>query len=108
MYQPLLLFSSLLAGPALAKQCVNFTIPVSITARNGNFSEPTLTSNLDATVFAQNFTSNKGNYTEEALLGYQTITGDYNISAKFCQPDSSNGTNPTVQVLTHGIGFDKT
>ncbi len=36
------------------------------------------------------------------------MAGTYNISVKFCKPDRENGTNPTVQVLTHGLGFDKT
>lgn len=84
------------------------TIPVSISARNGVFNIPTLHGNADATTFAQNLTSIRGNFTEEALLDYATVSGNYEISAKFCKPDTENGTNPTVQVLTHGLGFDKT
>ena len=90
-----------------AKQCTNLTVPVFITARNGIFNVPTLESNVDATTFMQNLTSNRWNYTETALEGYETVEGDYNISAKFCKPDKGAGSNPTVQVLTHGIGFDK-
>ena len=99
---------SLLSSCATGKQCVNITIPISISARQGVFNVPTLQVNLDATVFSQNFTSIKANFTEQALTGYATITGEYNISAKFCKPNVMYGTEPTVQVLTHGIGFDKT
>ncbi|KAL8670558.1 MAG: hypothetical protein Q9168_004906 [Polycauliona sp. 1 TL-2023] len=97
-----------LAGAVMAKQCLNFTVPVSVSARNGVFNIPTLQGNADATTFAQNLTSIRGNFTQEALLDYATVVADYDISVKFCKPDTENGTNPTVQILTHGLGFDKT
>lgn len=87
---------------------MNFTVPVSISARNGVFNIPTLQGNADATTLTQNLTSIRGNFTKDALLDYATVTGAYEISVKFCKPDAENGTNPTVQVLTHGLGFDKT
>ncbi|KAL8689961.1 MAG: hypothetical protein Q9224_004518 [Gallowayella concinna] len=108
MQFPFLLAPFVLAGSIAAKQCLNITVPVSISARNGVFNIPTLQGNSDATTFAQNLTSIRGNFTQEALLDYATVTGEYNISVKFCKPDVENGTNPTVQVLTHGLGFDKT
>ncbi|KAL8645074.1 MAG: hypothetical protein Q9226_007466 [Calogaya cf. arnoldii] len=97
-----------LIGSVAAKQCLNITVPVSISARNGVFNIPTLQGNADATTFAQNLTSIRGNFTQEALLGYETVAGQYDVNVKFCKPDAENGTNPTVQVLTHGLGFDKT
>lgn len=62
---------------------------------------------LDATHFALNFTKNGANFTQDALIGYQTVTGAYNISAKYCRPENDTSSDPTVQVLSHGIGFDK-
>ncbi|KAL9599351.1 MAG: hypothetical protein Q9219_003884 [cf. Caloplaca sp. 3 TL-2023] len=108
MSRSFLVTLALLAVSASAKQCTNLTVPVSISARNGVFNIPTLRGNADATAFAQNLTSIRGNFTKDALLDYATISGVYDISAKFCKPDTENGTNPTVQVLTHGLGFDKT
>ncbi|KAI4146251.1 MAG: hypothetical protein L6R39_003524 [Caloplaca ligustica] len=108
MYLSLLLSPALLAISIVAKQCINLTVPVTISARNGVFNIPTLQGNADATTFVQNLTSIRGNFTEEALLDYATVSGAYEISAKFCKPDVENGKNPTVQVLTHGLGFDKT
>lgn len=108
MYGSIFLATWLLAGSVAAKQCVNITVPVSIFARQGVFDIPIFQGNLDATTFAQNFTNIRGNFTEESLTGYATVTGDYHISAKFCKPDVAKGVNPTVQFLTHGIGFDKT
>ena len=89
------------------KVCTNVTVPVNINARQGVFDVPEIASNFDATVFALNFTKQGSNFTNVALRGYQTVTGQYNISAKYCKPDGAASSNPTVQILTHGIGFDK-
>ncbi|KZF24214.1 hypothetical protein L228DRAFT_266570 [Xylona heveae TC161] len=113
MYAILLLLSILwLNDSAVAKVCTNITVPVSISARNAVFNLSPLQSNLDAATFTRNYTSIKANFTETTLTGYDTIHGDFNISAKFCRPgvtgSTFNSKNGTVQLLTHGIGFDKT
>lgn len=100
----------MLAGSAAAKTCINMTVPVTISARTGVFNIALPETNLDATTFIQNQTQQGRNFTETALSGYATTAGTYNISAQFCMPSSMNTTTtkPTVQILTHGIGFDKT
>lgn len=107
MYLPSLLASALLTTSVAAKYCQNFSVPVTLSARNGIFNVPTLLDNDDATTFIANFTKPGGNFSNEVLLGYQTISKTYDISVKFCQPDTGCGSDPTVQFLTHGIGFDK-
>lgn len=90
-----------------AKVCTNVTVPVYINARQAVFDVPTLESNLDAVKFSLDFTNIGMNYTNVVTTGFQTVTGNYNISAKYCKPDGDSKANPVVQVLTHGIGFDK-
>ncbi|TKA67462.1 hypothetical protein B0A49_09356 [Cryomyces minteri] len=102
---------ALLSSSAAARTCHNITVPVSISSRNGVFNNTAAPqTNLDATTFVQNQTRQGQNFTAVALTAYATVTGNYNISAQFCLPSGSNSTltNPTVQILTHGIGFDKT
>ena len=96
-----------LAAGATAKDCMNLTVPVTISARMGVFNIPVLQTNMDATTFIQNNTRQGANFTEMALAGYQTTVGTYNISALFCKPSDGNASSPTLQILTHGIGFDK-
>ena len=98
----------LLAGLAAAKICTNMTVQVDISARTAVFDVANVQTNLDATTFIQNLTRPGQNFTEIVLSGYTTTSGIYNISTQFCTPNASNVTDPTVQVLTHGIGFDKT
>ncbi|KAI8938736.1 hypothetical protein NX059_004603 [Plenodomus lindquistii] len=95
-----------LAGLATARQCSNFLIPVDINSRQGQFKEFPIESNLDAGAFATRFNEYQKNLTATLLEGYQTLSGSYQISAQYCKPDS--GSSGTIQVLTHGIGFDKT
>lgn len=101
----------LLAGSAAAKSCINQTIPVNITARIGLFDENVIPRNgIETVTFTQNLTRRGVNFTDTALLGYETISGTYNISTQLCSPDrlSDHGRKRIVQVLTHGIAFDKT
>ncbi|KAL1796917.1 hypothetical protein ACET3X_005457 [Alternaria dauci] len=95
-----------LAGIAAARQCSNFFIQTHITSRQGLFKEVPVEGNLDVGAFVARFNQFGKNYTAELLEGYQTLEGTYNISAQYCKPDS--GSSKTIQVLTHGIGFDKT
>ena len=101
-----LFVAAVLTGVAIAKTCVNITVPVDISARTGVFDIKIPETNLDSTIFIQNFTRQGRNYTETALLGYATTAGCYNISAQFCAPSTPKSS--TLQILTHGIGFDKT
>lgn len=96
----------LLAGAATARQCSNFLIPVEISSRQGLFKEVPVDSNLDVGAFALRFSAYQSNYTAELLTGYQTLHKSYNISAQYCCADSGSGGK--IQLLSHGIGFDKT
>jgi hypothetical protein len=109
----------LLASVAAAKVCINATVPVTISAREATFGNlATPQTNVDAIAFALNLTRQGQNFTDVVLTGYHTQSGTYNISTQFCVPDSiakggwgnasTEGGAPIVQVLTHGIGFDKT
>ena len=98
------------AASVAAKTCTNLTVPVTIAARTGVFNILVPQTNFDATAFIQNQTQQGRNFTETVLSGYATTAGSYDISAQFCMPSDMDTMTilPTVQVLTHGIGFDQT
>ena len=98
-----------LASLSVAKRCMNATVPVSISSRQaifGNVNVPHTSE--EVTAIAQAAAVHGVNSTAQALTDYHTVTGTYNISTQFCTPDNLTSTIPIVQVLTHGIGFDKT
>ncbi|ESZ94963.1 hypothetical protein SBOR_4646 [Sclerotinia borealis F-4128] len=107
-YTPLIGAQSLFVAAATAKTCINATVPVTISARQAVFNIEIPTTNVSTPDFFLNVTQQGRNFTDIALSGYQTTAGTYNISTMYCKPDGDNSTNPTIQVLTHGIGFDKT
>lgn len=96
----------LLAGFAAAKTCLNLTIPVDISARQALYKPVPIEGNLDVTAFSQAFAQQGQNYSQVLQKDFQTVKGNYSISAKFCHPDKGPGS--TVQLLSHGIAFDKT
>lgn len=98
---------ALLTASVVAKDCRNITVPVTVSARQGVFNIDVPQTSLDATTFISNVTQQGRNFSETVLTGYQTVSGTYNISAQFCKPSNDNSSNPTIQVLSHGIGFDK-
>ncbi len=95
---------------ASARQCQDVTVSVDISARNGQFNLATPTTNIDVTNFILNSVQNGHNCTQEILVGYETIAGTYQLQTTFCKPDTGKGwgrSGQTVQLLTHGIGFDR-
>lgn len=96
----------ILAGFAAARQCCHFSIPIDISSRQGQFKEVPVETNIEVGGFATRFNEYQANYTATLLQDYQTLQRHYSISAQYCKPDS--GSSGKVQLLTHGIGFDKT
>jgi hypothetical protein len=96
------------AGVAAARTCYDITLEVPVTARNAVFDNiSTPETNFDATCFALSSTKQGRNITEMALSGYATVSGVYNISAQYCMPKPIAIGSHTLQILTHGMGFDK-
>jgi hypothetical protein len=108
MYLSSLSILAIFATSAVAKRCINMTVPVHISARTAVFNLDVPQTNLEATDFIRNQTQQGRNFTNTVLTGYNTTARTYNISTQFCMPSNGTSSNPTVQVLTHGIGFDKT
>lgn len=94
-----------LASAAAAKHCVDITVPVSISARNAVFNIQPPTTEVEVTDFFLNFSKQNANYTASVTAGYETVGGDYQLAATYCEPD--NGPGDKLQILTHGVGFDR-
>ncbi|TLD21636.1 hypothetical protein E2P81_ATG08224 [Venturia nashicola] len=88
-----------------ARHCQNLTIPIQVSARQGIYSLQAPGDNIAAINFILDLTRQGHNYSNEALTGYQTVSGKYEIAATICHPDK--GPSSTLQILTHGIGFDR-
>lgn len=61
------LVCTLFAGDTLAKQCLNITIPIHITARTGNYTIDKPTKPLEVTAFIQDYLRSGTNLSETLL-----------------------------------------
>lgn len=86
--------------------CVSGDVAVQASAQNVkfNFDLPKNESEVTDT-FLQLITQGSP-FMQQIMGGMQTISGNYTIASTLCMP--ANGTMPSsVQLLTHGIGFDR-
>ncbi|GIZ40115.1 hypothetical protein CKM354_000346700 [Cercospora kikuchii] len=95
-----------IAATASAKKCQNITVPVTISARNGYF-DPAIVpaTDIDVTNIILDLGQLGKNYTQAQLKSYKTVHGSYELATTYCAPDK--GAPNVVQVLTHGVGFDR-
>ncbi|KAI1102804.1 Alpha/Beta hydrolase protein [Jackrogersella minutella] len=106
---PITVLLSGFAAVATARKCQNITVPISLSALNTKFAIAAPTTNIAVTNFILNVTQPGVNYTQSVLTNsssqFATVAGNYSIAATYCEPDAGPGT--VLQVLTHGIGFDR-
>ncbi|TDZ67917.1 hypothetical protein CTRI78_v002495 [Colletotrichum trifolii] len=93
------------ASLAAARICQNLTVEVDITARNGVFNVSAPDTNVDVTNIMLGLAQQGNNYSSDHLEGYADVGGKYQLATTYCEPKSGPG--GTIQILTHGIGFDR-
>ncbi|KAI5798853.1 Alpha/Beta hydrolase protein [Geopyxis carbonaria] len=92
--------------PVANKICKSLTIPVTVTSERSSFSRPDkVLTNRDAANYV--FETERRDAVIPKATGTKNVTETYQISAKFCTPAKGGPKADIVQVLTHGIGFDK-
>jgi hypothetical protein len=82
-------------------------VSVSLSAKQDVFNIAIPHTNSEVVDFVLNVTQQGRSFTQVALSVSQTISKTYNINARFCKPSVDTSKNATVQVVTHGIGSDK-
>jgi pimeloyl-ACP methyl ester carboxylesterase len=101
----LLLSFAVAVGVAVARNCQNISVSVSIAAQNGAFDVQPAQNNIEVTNFVLGGVQQGRNTTAQVLTGYTDVAGAYDLATTYCTPD--NGSGRAVQLLTHGIGFDR-
>lgn len=93
---------------ANAYQCKDFFIPITSVAPSYELGFPPLADQLQAVAFLLEITNRDAASAPSPFTGVQNVTLDLEISVRFCEPDPGCEKFDIVQVLTHGLGFDKT
>ena len=88
-----------------AANCVEYTIPVSITSNNSIFDFPEWDDDYALEDFLAIATTRSTADFPSIITGQQVEEATYNIAASFCTPKVTNGKESTVILATHGIGL---
>jgi pimeloyl-ACP methyl ester carboxylesterase len=96
-----------LASLAHAYVCTNFIVPVTITAPSyiPNFKE--FGTHYDAVQFLVGLTTRPTEGTRSPFSGSQNATADFAIGGSFCNTNGDYDKRQDVQILSHGLGFDR-
>ncbi|KAL8722509.1 MAG: hypothetical protein Q9225_001025 [Loekoesia sp. 1 TL-2023] len=89
--------------------CITGLVPVTITTTNSRLALSEPANQTVVTEIIQELTQTNSTIAARSILGPAVVTGTYQIEATLCIPaDTALGANvQTVQVLTYGIGLDK-
>ncbi|KAL2835665.1 Alpha/Beta hydrolase protein [Aspergillus pseudoustus] len=98
-----LLLPLALAGRPL---CFDFNLPVQVTVPITKFSVSPFHNNSESTSLLVNSVARTANV-QNLVAGEANINRAYNINFRYCEPGRGVLRNGIVQVLTHGLGFDK-
>ncbi|KAI7351409.1 alpha/beta-hydrolase [Hortaea werneckii] len=87
-------------------QCVSGTVSVQAsTASNVQIDYPLPVNQTQVTETTLDYITPGANFPTSILGEPQTVEGTYNLGATLCMPSGSNVKG--VQLLTHGVGFDR-
>ncbi|KAI1095741.1 Alpha/Beta hydrolase protein [Rostrohypoxylon terebratum] len=97
-----------LAAVATARVCQNLTIPISISAQNAKFTLQAPANDIEVTNFLLNLAQPGMNFTQSVQNPNDStisVSGNYSIGATYCEP--SSGPGAVLELLTHGVAFDR-
>ncbi|CEJ54934.1 hypothetical protein PMG11_01220 [Penicillium brasilianum] len=99
---------AILLPPALAARplCFDFILPIQVSTPITNFTIPPFHDNSESTSMLVNSVARTANV-QNLVAGELKINRAYKINFRYCEPDRRASRNGIMQVLTHGLGFDK-
>ena len=86
--------------------CVEFMLPVAVTAQNADYGILPVNDNIDAVQFAVDSDTWSAPPPIERIIRNITVDDTFQISAYLCVPEHGNKKN-YLQIATHGLIFDK-
>ncbi|PHH66145.1 hypothetical protein CDD81_208 [Ophiocordyceps australis] len=94
------------ASAVAAKRCREARFSFDLSARNTVFDIAVPRTEIEVTDFFLNLGRQNFNFSAALANGHRTIAGKYTLAATYCEPN--NGPGDAIQIMTHGIGFDRT
>lgn len=96
-----------LASLAHAYVCTDFVVPITVTAPSYIPAFKEFGNHYDAVQFLAGLTMRPTEGTSPPFSGSQNVTADFAIDGSFCTTNGDYDRSQDIQVLSHGLGFDK-
>lgn len=96
-----------LASAACAYTCFDFNTPITVTAPCYIPAFKELANHFDSVQLLVDISSRITDDTVSPFSGSENVTVTFTIDASFCTEDTTPKANQDVQILTHGVGSDK-
>ena len=93
-------------SPESGRPCVEFTLPVSVTAQNAEYDIIPVNNNIDSTAVALDLDTRTSPTDVQRVIRNITVSDTYNISAQLCVPPAGPKKSH-LQIATHGLVYDK-
>jgi hypothetical protein len=102
------MYAAILLPVALASRplCFDFSVPIHVSVPITQFDISPFNNNSESTGALVNGVTRTANV-QSLVTGKLHIDRSYDISFRYCEPSRGIALNGNVQVLTHGLGFDK-
>ncbi|KAK0625970.1 hypothetical protein B0T14DRAFT_471472 [Immersiella caudata] len=88
------------------RQCVQLEVPVSVNTTATHWLQQKVDSNIDAVDYVYDMTTWTSPNTTSRILGEITVKETFKITGQLCVP-AKGSRSDTLQIATHGVGFDK-
>jgi hypothetical protein len=99
------LFGLLAFASPISQECISSVVPITISTTGVVLRIPQFNGSLDTQGFLVRAVTRGADST--GLLGdAKNLTKTFHINMRYC-PATTEDTKGTVQVLTHGVGFDQ-
>lgn len=87
--------------------CVNGKVPVSVSATNSQLQYTGPANQIDATSLIVDYLTVNSTLPAKVVGAKRTFQANYFVDASLCYPVNGCVDNSTIQILSHGVGFDK-
>lgn len=95
----------LAVATASSCKCIDFSVPITVTATSRELTFGPFQNHSEAVAQVLDVTVRNAPNPSVYYQSESNVTETFSIAAQYCTP--SNSTPKAVQVLTHGVGFDK-
>ncbi|KAL4871856.1 hypothetical protein BDV12DRAFT_205706 [Aspergillus spectabilis] len=87
-------------------RCFDFSLPIHVSLPITQFNISPFEDNYESIGLLVKSVGRTAN-ASELIAGQYNLDQSYNISFRYCEPSRRSTKNGAIQVLTHGLGFDK-